>query len=168
VARGEPGAGLGAADRWDIFAKARLADLIAPGEDRTGFLLRFTISHPGVHTVIVGTKNPDHLAGNVKAIQAGRLPPDVYEEAKRRLTEAGEKPEQVVRSLAERKQPATSTPKAAAKPKAVAEKRKAVAKKAVKKPAAKKKTVTKKAARKKAPAKKRAPAKKKAPAKKRK
>ena len=32
VARGEPGAGLGAADRWDIFAKAKLADLLAPGK----------------------------------------------------------------------------------------------------------------------------------------
>jgi aryl-alcohol dehydrogenase-like predicted oxidoreductase len=93
VARGEPGSGLGGAEKWGIFEKARLDELRAAGEDRTSFLLRFTISHPGVHTVIVGTKNPDHLAHNVKAIQAGKLPPDVYNEAKKRLAEAGEKPD---------------------------------------------------------------------------
>ncbi len=69
-----------------------LADLLSPGENRTGFLLRFTISHPGMNTIIVGTKNPSHLAGNLKAVEAGKLPPDVYEEAKRRLSQAGEKP----------------------------------------------------------------------------
>jgi aryl-alcohol dehydrogenase-like predicted oxidoreductase len=147
VARGEPGAGLGAADRWDIFAKARLADLLAPGEDRTGFLLRFTISHPGMHTAIVGTKNPDHLASNVKAIQAGKLPPDVYEEAKRRLSEAGEKPETVSRPAAEQKPQSPPAPKVAAKPAAAPAKPKAGAKKAAKKPsrkpAAKKKAAKK-------------------------
>ncbi len=93
VARGEPGSGLGASDRWAAFDKARLADLLSPGEDRTAFLLRFTISHPGMSTTIVGTKNAGHLAANLKAINAGKLPRDVYEEAKRRLAEAGEKPE---------------------------------------------------------------------------
>ena len=152
VARGEPGAGLGAADRWEMFAKAKLADLLAPGEDRTGFMLRFTISHPGVHTVIVGTKNPDHLASNAKAIQAGRLPPDVYDEAKRRLTQAGEKPEQAAKPPAVQKAQAPKpTPKpaaAAAKPKAAPAKPKA-AKKAARKPAAaKKRAAAKKAAKK--------------------
>jgi aryl-alcohol dehydrogenase-like predicted oxidoreductase len=92
VARGEPGAGLGAADRWDAFEKARLDELLAPGESRTTFLMRFTISHPDMHTTIVGTKNPAHLAENVKAAQAGPLPPAVYAEAKTRLTAAGQAP----------------------------------------------------------------------------
>jgi len=93
VARGEPGAGLSSHDRWAIFEKAKLDELCAPGESRTAFLMRFTISHPGMHTTIVGTKNVDHLAENIKAAQAGPLPPNVYEEAKRRLTAAGQIPE---------------------------------------------------------------------------
>lgn len=95
VARGEPGSGLGASDRWDIFTKARLDELLSPSEDRTGFMLRYTLSHPGMHTVIVGTMDPEHLARNVKAVQSGKLPPAVYEEAKKRLSQAGEKPEVV-------------------------------------------------------------------------
>lgn len=85
VARGEPGAGLGSADRWKAWDAAGLDDLLEPGEDRTAFLLRFTISHPGMSTTIVGTKNPEHLAANVKAAQRGPLPATVYEEARRRL-----------------------------------------------------------------------------------
>ena len=93
VARGEPQKGLGAAERWALFSKARLDDLLAPGEDRTGFLLRFTLTHPGAHTVIVGTLDPEHLERNAKAVQAGRLAPETYAEARRRLADAGEKPE---------------------------------------------------------------------------
>ncbi|HLN18211.1 MAG TPA: aldo/keto reductase [Acidimicrobiales bacterium] len=49
------------------------------------FMLRFTLSHPDMHTTIVGTKNPDHLAANVAAASNGPLPTDVYDEAKRRF-----------------------------------------------------------------------------------
>ncbi len=90
VARGEPGSGLGGKDRWELFERARLDELREEGEDRTSFLLRFTISHPHCHTTIVGTKNPEHLEQNVAAACRGALSPDVYEEAKLRLTEAGE------------------------------------------------------------------------------
>jgi aryl-alcohol dehydrogenase-like predicted oxidoreductase len=48
-------------------------------------MLRFTLSHPGVDTVIVGTLDPEHLAQNLRAVEAGPLPADVYAEAKRRL-----------------------------------------------------------------------------------
>ena len=48
------------------------------------FLLRFTISHPDLHTEIVGTKNLDHLAANIAAASHGPLPADVYAEAKAR------------------------------------------------------------------------------------
>jgi aryl-alcohol dehydrogenase-like predicted oxidoreductase len=50
------------------------------------FMLRFTLSHPDLHTTIVGTKNPEHFAANVAAAQRGPLPDDVYTEAKRRFT----------------------------------------------------------------------------------
>ena len=51
-------------------------------------VLRFTISHPGVHTTIVGTANPAHLRENVEAALRGPLHPDLYEVAKQRFTSA--------------------------------------------------------------------------------
>lgn len=93
VARGEPGSGLGQADRWRMFEAATLDELLEPGESRTAFLLRFTLSHPHCHTTIVGTLNPAHLRENVAIAAKGALPADVYAEAKRRLSAAGEAPE---------------------------------------------------------------------------
>jgi aryl-alcohol dehydrogenase-like predicted oxidoreductase len=93
VARGEPGEGLGGKDRWATWEQAKLDELLGDGETRTQWQLRFTLSHPGVDTIIVGTLNPAHLADNVRAAAAGPLSPDVYEEAKRRLDAAGESPE---------------------------------------------------------------------------
>jgi aryl-alcohol dehydrogenase-like predicted oxidoreductase len=51
------------------------------------------LSHPGIDTIIIGTLSPDHLADNIADVAAGPLAPDVYAEAKRRLDEAGESPE---------------------------------------------------------------------------
>ena len=90
---GMPGSGLGNQDRWEAFEKANLDELVEPGESRTAFLLRFTLSHPHCHTTIVGTLNPHHLAENVAVAQQGALPADVYAEAKQRLDAAGERPE---------------------------------------------------------------------------
>jgi aryl-alcohol dehydrogenase-like predicted oxidoreductase len=155
VARGEPGAGLGTVDRWELFDKAKLGELLGPGETRTGFMLRFTISHPGMHTTIVGTKNPDHLANNVRAIQAGKLPPDVYEEAKRRLSQAGESPAPAVKPAAEPAPKPAPAPTVPPKPKVEAPKP------VQPKPAPAKPAVAKKpAAKPKAPAKAKAPARK--------
>jgi aryl-alcohol dehydrogenase-like predicted oxidoreductase len=85
VARGEPGSGLGNNERWEAWEKAKLDELLAQGENRTQFLLRFTNSHPGMSTNIVGTKSHEHLKENVEAAARGPLPADVYAEAKRRL-----------------------------------------------------------------------------------
>ena len=60
---------------------------------RTAFLLRYTLSHPGLDTTIVGTLQPEHLQQNIEQAMAGPLPPDIYAEAKRRLSAAGEEPE---------------------------------------------------------------------------
>jgi aryl-alcohol dehydrogenase-like predicted oxidoreductase len=61
-------------------------DLLAQsGLGRQEFILRFTLSHPGLSTTIVGTANPAHLAGNIAVAEAGPLPADLYEEAKKRL-----------------------------------------------------------------------------------
>ncbi|WP_027084718.1 aldo/keto reductase [Cohnella panacarvi] len=94
VGRGEPGAGLGLADRWATWNEAKLDDLLEEGESRTGFLLRFTLTHPQLSTTIVGTMNPAHLAENVRYAGKGALPADVYAEAKRRLDAVGCKPVQ--------------------------------------------------------------------------
>jgi aryl-alcohol dehydrogenase-like predicted oxidoreductase len=94
VARGEPGQGLGSQNAWALWERANLDDLLGEGESRTAWQLRFTLSHPGVDTIIAGTLNPKHLAENVAAAEAGPLPEDVYVEAKRRLDNAGESPEQ--------------------------------------------------------------------------
>ena len=93
VARGEPGDGLGAADRWAAFEKAGLDELRAPGESRTAFLLRFTLSHPHCDTTIVGTLQPEHLRENIAVAQRGALAADVYQEAKLRLDRVGISPE---------------------------------------------------------------------------
>lgn len=89
VGRGEPGAGLGLADRWINWEKAKLDELLEEGESRTGFLLRFTLTHPQMSTTIVGTKNPVHLAENVRYAEKGNLSNEIYEEAKRRLDVIG-------------------------------------------------------------------------------
>ncbi len=89
VARGEPGAGLGNEDRWSAWDSAKLDELLEVGESRTGFLLRFTNSHPGMTTNIVGTMNPEHLKQNIDAVARGPLSADVYAEAKQRLDAAG-------------------------------------------------------------------------------
>ena len=47
--------------RWET---SDLADLL-DGMSRMEFLLRFTLSHPGLSTTIVGTANLDHLKANV-------------------------------------------------------------------------------------------------------
>jgi aryl-alcohol dehydrogenase-like predicted oxidoreductase len=88
VARGEPGAGLGSQDRWAVWEKANLDELLEDGESRTGFLLRFTNSHPGMATNIVGTNNPAHLRENIEMASQGPLPDKTYNEAKRRLDAA--------------------------------------------------------------------------------
>lgn len=92
VGQGEPGKGRGDVNKWALWEKARLDELLAEGESRTAFMLRFTLSHPDIHTIIAGTKNPDHLRENVAMAAKGPLAPDIYETAKRRLSEAGENP----------------------------------------------------------------------------
>jgi aryl-alcohol dehydrogenase-like predicted oxidoreductase len=92
VARGEPGVGLGRAERWEKYEAANLDELREPGESRTAFLLRFTLSHPHIHTIIVGTLFPEHLHDNISAVQRGPLSTQVYAEAKKRLDAVGLKP----------------------------------------------------------------------------
>ena len=89
IARGEPGAGQGADRVWRLWDAAALDDLL-DGMARTEFMLRFTISHPYLHTTIVGTLNPAHLTENLTAVERGPLPADVVAEVKRRVAAAGD------------------------------------------------------------------------------
>ena len=94
VARGEPNVGycLRFEDKWKKYEEAKLDELKDEGESRTGFVLRFALSHPDIHTIIAGTLIPEHLKENVKLAQKGPLKPDVYQEAKQRLEKIGIKP----------------------------------------------------------------------------
>jgi len=76
----DPGAGQ---RNWEASGIAGL--LSEAGMSNMEFVLRFTLSHPGLSTTIVGTANPVHLAGNIAVAEQGPLPADLYEEARKRL-----------------------------------------------------------------------------------
>jgi aryl-alcohol dehydrogenase-like predicted oxidoreductase len=88
VARGAPSETKQKGEAWDLWRQAGLDGLLG-GMGRMEFMLRFTISHPDLHTAIVGTINLDHLHENLRALEKGPLPPDLYAEATRRLASAG-------------------------------------------------------------------------------
>jgi aryl-alcohol dehydrogenase-like predicted oxidoreductase len=67
--------------RWE---SSGVDDLLAD-MTRLEFVLRFTLSHPALSTTIVGTSSADHLRSNLAVAEKGPLPPDLYEETKRRL-----------------------------------------------------------------------------------
>ena len=96
AARGAPSGGERPAGRnpelLDVWEKAKMDELLEEDQSRMEFVIRFTQTHPGMHTNIVGTVNPEHLRQNLEASQKGNLPSGVYEEAKRRLAEAGTAP----------------------------------------------------------------------------
>jgi aryl-alcohol dehydrogenase-like predicted oxidoreductase len=68
---------------WEASGIAGL--LAEAGMSNMEFVLRFTLSHPGLSTTIVGTSSPAHLAGNLAVAERGPLPADLYEEASKRL-----------------------------------------------------------------------------------
>jgi aryl-alcohol dehydrogenase-like predicted oxidoreductase len=76
-------------ERWE---KARLDDLL-DGLSPLEFTLRFTLSNRDLDTTIVGTRDVAHLSDNIAAALKGPLPESVMEEAKRRLAEAGSRPD---------------------------------------------------------------------------
>ena len=91
VAQGEVSSG-DRAGTWGQFDRAGLDELREPGESRSAFVLRFTLSHPHAHTIIVGTTRLAHLRENVEAVMRGPLSEEVYAEAKRRLDGIGQTP----------------------------------------------------------------------------
>ncbi len=73
-------------------ARAGLADLLAPNESMTQFLIRFGLSAPGIAFGLLGTRNPAHMRSNLEAAARGTLPAEVFAEAKRRLDGIGIRP----------------------------------------------------------------------------
>jgi aryl-alcohol dehydrogenase-like predicted oxidoreductase len=75
-------AGLGQRN-WET---SGIEDLLAEaGMSKMEFVLRFTVSHPGLSTTIVGTSSQAHLASNIAMAEKGPLPAGLYDEAKKRL-----------------------------------------------------------------------------------
>jgi aryl-alcohol dehydrogenase-like predicted oxidoreductase len=56
---------------------------------RLEFVLRFTLSHPGLSSTIVGTSSLEHLRANLAFAEKGPLPADVYESVQERLGPVG-------------------------------------------------------------------------------
>jgi L-galactose dehydrogenase len=65
--------GAGEVDRDDPLGFLAAEGVASPTEAS----YRFVASEPGVHVVLVGTGNPAHLEENVRALNAGPLPPEV-------------------------------------------------------------------------------------------
>lgn len=74
------------ASSWDRDRKFNTRDL-AGDMDPVEFALRFSLSHPDVHTAIVGTTNPKNLERNVYASDGEGLPPDTIEAIENRFRE---------------------------------------------------------------------------------
>jgi aryl-alcohol dehydrogenase-like predicted oxidoreductase len=67
--------------RWEASGVEELLD----GMSRHEFVLRYTLTCPGLSSTIVGTSKVDHLGSNMALAEKGPLPPDLYQEARRRL-----------------------------------------------------------------------------------
>jgi aryl-alcohol dehydrogenase-like predicted oxidoreductase len=67
--------------RWE---SSGVEDLLGD-MSRIEFVLRFTLSHPGLSSTIVGTANREHLRSNLAIAEKGPLPADLYAEARKRL-----------------------------------------------------------------------------------
>ncbi|NLN46001.1 MAG: aldo/keto reductase [Clostridiaceae bacterium] len=77
-------------DRYDArFEASKISELFESGESRNDFLLRFALTHPDIASVLIGTRNIEHLVENVQTATRGPLSADIYREAKRRLDFAG-------------------------------------------------------------------------------
>jgi len=86
VAHGGPDAAIQRDEINRVWEEAKLEELMPANVSRAEFILRFTLSHPGCSTTIVGTANEKHLMENVDAAAKGPLEEDVVKEIKSRVS----------------------------------------------------------------------------------
>jgi aryl-alcohol dehydrogenase-like predicted oxidoreductase len=78
-----------ATDGRDVHPRSVAFDDLLDGDTVPGFLLRLLLENQHISSVIAGSKNPDHVRSNARAVRRGPLPPDTAAEAWRRLDDAG-------------------------------------------------------------------------------
>lgn len=88
VAQGGPDAEIQREALNTVWLNAKLDEVLPEGMSRAELILRYTLSHPGCHTTIVGTCNADHLAENLASAEAGPLPTELYNEIAFRVAAA--------------------------------------------------------------------------------
>lgn len=85
IAKGGPDAAEARREWVDLWRAARLDELIGDEDEAGDLILRYTIHHPECDTVIVGTMDSEHLDQNVRAVQRGPLPDQLFEEIEKRI-----------------------------------------------------------------------------------
>jgi aryl-alcohol dehydrogenase-like predicted oxidoreductase len=69
---------------WERLQRLKYEFLQGDSNQAISTALRFSLSVPGIHTAIVGTTKPERIAENAKAVAAGRLSEQAYENIRAR------------------------------------------------------------------------------------
>jgi aryl-alcohol dehydrogenase-like predicted oxidoreductase len=85
IAHGGPDAEIQRPALNDVWTRARLDEVLPVGMNCAELILRYTLSHPHVDTVIVGTCNAEHLVENVAHAAKGPLSSELYDEITSRI-----------------------------------------------------------------------------------
>lgn len=85
IAHGGPDAEIKRPALNDVWATAKLDEVLPNGMSRSELILRYTLSHPHCDTTIVGTCDQQHLVENVAAVVAGPLPAELVGEVTERV-----------------------------------------------------------------------------------